>query len=217
MKHIKLFESYINEASGPKFVWKRANKSYGLSAVGTFSDRRTWYLTLHNKTVIGLNNSSATSLNSDDLKQWKVMIYTTSGGNISLKKRFELDHIEDAKKWCEELYIRIANSTPETEKDQNILDMKKRMVLPEKIIKVQGPFREVFKQLKTGMGDRFSNLFGTDLSFKPFRYGKDFDTTGIMTWAGSGKPETYLTTIKAALGDKYDVEENNRTVKFIIK
>jgi len=202
MKHIKLFEE-LNEELIPKFSWKRQSKVYGKSAIGNDNEKRAWELYYNGNIIAWVHNSgyTATSLGGNDLNQWSVM-FNTHGANTTMAKKFEEADVETAKKWAETLYTRIINST---EAEPNLFKIKERISIPVKVEKLTGPFKGVIKKLKEKMGSSFNYYIGTDNTYAPLRYGKDFDATGKFHWTKSGKPDREVAILTSAIGDEYEI------------
>ncbi len=208
MKHIKLFENFINEAEKLlKFTWKQRKKPSGRSGWGIMADRLPYDLFLNGETIISLNNSSGSTsvgLGTDDLKQWKIMIMADKGTNFYMQKTFEFDEVDKAKKYAEDLYTKIFNSDPETETDENIKKLKERVKTPIK--KEKGPFKDIKKIFKDKFGlSQYNNKFGNSDSMKTFMFDKEFDHNGKIGTRDGRNFGHYQKMLQDALGDGYTV------------
>ena len=97
-----------------KFAWKRPGKATGLSAIGDNNSMRPWYLYCNGNWVGSIHNVSQYWHSKDNSGQWKIVLFAAPD-NITFKKRFELDEIEDGKKFAIERYTEIINSDESNE------------------------------------------------------------------------------------------------------
>ena len=124
LKFVKTFEEMKNSDSIPvidlnskklKFKWKRyPMEKYARNELRGFS------CVLNGISIGTINNISNTHYSKDTSEQWYIM-YHNKGNNIILKKRFDLDKIDEAKKFFEETFLKILSSTPEND---NLFKMK---------------------------------------------------------------------------------------------
>lgn len=215
MKHIKLFEGFLNEAAGDiKFSWKEQSKSYGKQAIGYDNSVRPWECLVHGKVIARLTNSGylANSLGGDSLNLWRVMFASDKGPNFYMAKKFEKDQLQQAKEYVENLYKKVL-AADEINPDKNLLDLKAKMIFPVKQVKVIGELKGLKKLLKDKLGAKFGYYFGTLASSQKLRYGDNFEIDGRLMYAGSGPPSEEVKMIQDALGEDYTVSASSRTIE----
>ena len=108
---IKNFESFINEAveldlsdkgvKKFKFKWQRTPAATGRFASFQSNKERSYICSVDGERIGELHNVSFGTFSKDDSRQWHVMLYS-SGSNINLKKKFEFEQVDEAKKFFED-------------------------------------------------------------------------------------------------------------------
>jgi hypothetical protein len=88
-------------------------------------------------------------------------------------------------------------------------------VVPVKVVK-NGPFKDVLKLLRTGLGDRFKHYIGSDKTFMPLNYHDNFDQSGKFS-VRSGNTDSMAQMLRDVLGDGYEVTVGNREILLKIK
>jgi len=105
-----------------KFKWKREKVTTGRWSSFDNNDLRGYILSINNPQfcqgdVAFISNVSKSNNSSDLSKQWSIW-FITKGTNTRFKKRFELNDIENAKKFTENLFVTIMNDEHTETKDK---------------------------------------------------------------------------------------------------
>lgn len=113
----KIFE-LAERVAAVKYKWKRSPKATGKwRSFGIPDEFRPWYMEEDGQTIGIVSNESSDRHGSDDTKQWSIWFMAHQRSNIKMKKRFEFDQIDEAKKFAEKAYNDLINSTEDNLKD----------------------------------------------------------------------------------------------------